>query len=420
MLQTKTRMLSFRCPEAIARGTDFFGNKSDTKVDAFALMAPQITRSEGHPFKRKHRPSGDVGGEFFTQRSYVKGLDRQTHARWVERFEGPEGPSSKAEVDFNGRYFPIPVNSNSSNMFPASSFSSREVLEEKGATAIAICKPTNAVADTSTFLGEILREGLPKLVGHTLWKDKTHAARSAGGEFLNVEFGWLPMISDMRSIAYGITHAQTVVDQYVRDAGRQVRRGFSFPVEKSHTEITYEGPNSGFGYLSPPASKLLFSMGTGKTVETRSVTKSRWFSGAFTYHLPTSLTNVIGDPEIALKAKQVLGLELTPETVWNLAPWSWAVDWFSNTGDVISNLSDWALDGLVMRYGYMMETTIDKVRYSWQPILRKPGKPTPSAIEFVTVTKQRVGANPFGFGITWDGLSPLQVAIAAALGLSRS
>lgn len=420
MLQTKRRMLSSRCPVGLARGTDFFGNPFTVKADSFAVMAPQITRSEGHPFRRKNRPPGDIGGEFFTQRSYVTGLDRQTHARWVEAVEGPEGPSSKATVDFNGRYFPIPVSSSSNNLFPSSSYSSREVLEEKGTEAIAICKPTNAVADTSTFLGEILKDGLPKLVGHTLWKDKTLAARNAGDEFLNVEFGWLPMIRDMRSIAYGVTHAQTVVNQYVRDAGRQVRRNFSFPVEKTQTVTTYEGPNSGYGYLSPASTKLLFSMGTGKTVETRTTSKSRWFSGAFTYHLPTSLTNVIGDPEIALKAKQVLGLELTPETVWNLTPWSWAVDWFSNTGDVISNLSDWALDGLVMRYGYMMETTIDSVRYSWQETSHVNGKPTPSTLEFVTVTKQRIGANPFGFGITWDGLSPIQVAITAALGLSRS
>jgi hypothetical protein len=419
MMQTKRRMLSFPFPGGTARGTNFLGTPYTIVANDFAVMTPQTTRSEGHPFRRKNRPAGDQGGPFFTQRSFVKGLDRQTHARWVEKEEGPD-KSSKATVDFNGAYFPIQFNSSSGGNFPTPTPSSTNELSQRGATAVAICKPTNPVADTSTFLGEILKDGLPKLAGHTLWKDKTLTARKAGGEFLNVEFGWLPMISDMRSIAHGITHAQTVVDQYVRDAGRQVRRQFSFPVEKTRTEIEYEGPNSGYGYLNPPSTTLLFSMGQGRTVETRTRSVHRWFSGAFTYHLPTSLTNVIGDPEIALKAKQVLGLELTPETVWNLTPWSWAVDWFSNTGDVISNLSDWALDGLVMRYGYMMETTIDSVRYSWKPTNPVKGKPTPSALEFVTVTKQRVGANPFGFGITWDGLSPIQVAIAAALGMSRS
>jgi ABC-type polysaccharide/polyol phosphate export permease len=42
-----------------------------------------------------------------------------------------------------------------------------------------------------------------------------------------------------------------------------------------------------------------------------------------------------------------------------------------------------------------------------------------SDMVILSETKQRYRANPFGFGITWDGLSPLQLAIAAALGITR-
>jgi hypothetical protein len=41
------------------------------------------------------------------------------------------------------------------------------------------------------------------------------------------------------------------------------------------------------------------------------------------------------------------------------------------------------------------------------------------AISLVSETKVRRKANPFGFGITWAGLSQRQQAIAAALGLTR-
>jgi len=37
-----------------------------------------------------------------------------------------------------------------------------------------------------------------------------------------------------------------------------------------------------------------------------------------------------------------------------------------------------------------------------------------------TNSKKRRGANPFGFGLTWSGLTATQQAIAAALGLTRS
>jgi len=122
----------------------------------------------------------------------------------------------------------------------------------------------------------------------------------------------------------------------------------------------------------------------------------------------------------ALEARKLTGLSLDPDTLWNLAPWSWAVDWFSNTGDVISNLTDRGLYGLVMRYGYVMEHTITTDTYT----LVQPSSPTAkkmlgSPLRVITETKQRRGANPYGFGVSWDGLSPFQGSILAALGISR-
>jgi len=130
---------------------------------------------------------------------------------------------------------------------------------------------------------------------------------------------------------------------------------------------------------------------------------------------------------ISLIAKQVFGAKLTPETLWNLTPWSWAVDWFSNTGDVLSNVSSWKSDGLVMQYGYIMETSITRHTYRYIPTKNWNGvspytgdyKAIPPLI-VEKISKIRRRANPFGFGVTWDGLSPIQATIAAALGLSRS
>jgi len=122
----------------------------------------------------------------------------------------------------------------------------------------------------------------------------------------------------------------------------------------------------------------------------------------------------------ALEADKLLGLAPTPDVVWNLAPWSWAIDWFSNTGDVLSTVSDYIVDGLVMRYGYIMEHTIVKDTYTHVSV----GGSTPTGLHvapltFVTETKIRRRANPFGFGLTFDGLTLRQKAIAAALGIVR-
>jgi len=117
-------------------------------------------------------------------------------------------------------------------------------------------------------------------------------------------------------------------------------------------------------------------------------------------------------------------------TLWQLTPWSWAVDWFSNAGSFVKNLSSLAEYGTVLRYGYVMETTTVTDTYSAGKVLFtptdpsvlaafKPPYPTVAPLTVRTTVKKRVKANPFGFGVSWDGLSPIQLAIAAALGITR-
>jgi len=119
------------------------------------------------------------------------------------------------------------------------------------------------------------------------------------------------------------------------------------------------------------------------------------------------------------EAEKLLGLPLTPDVVWELTPWSWAIDWFSNAGSVISNVSAFKLGGLVMRYGYIMEETTITDTYSMASagFLDDTGPVPPSTITYTV--KRRREANPFGFGLSWDGLSPSQMLITAALGITR-
>jgi len=50
----------------------------------------------------------------------------------------------------------------------------------------------------------------------------------------------------------------------------------------------------------------------------------------------------------------------------------------------------------------------------------KPPYPAVAPVTVRTTVKKRIKANPFGFGISWDGLSTTQQAIAAALGITRA
>lgn len=369
----------------------------------------QITESEGHPWSGKSS-RGDIGGPFKTIRRYFGdeslgnktfSFGQQIGSDFVKAtYTGPLTPKHPALFDF-------PPDGSSSNL----------ELNKAGTNAIAACKPTNPIVDLSTALGEIRNDGLPHLVGAQTWRDRALGARQAGSEYLNVVFGWKPLISDIKDFSSGVSNFDAVISQYERDAGKHVRRRFNFPVRRESSSRIYQEEQRAF---MQPFNSCFLDGPRGRIILSEKFEQRRWFSGAFTYHLPRGYDSRNAVSRYALIAKKVFGLNLTPETLWNIAPWSWATDWFANTGDIISNTVSYAQDGLVLHYGYIMEHTIVSHTYSWDGPTGLGGGATPSPITLVTETKLRRRANPFGFGVEWSGLSPLQLSIAAALGLSRA
>ena len=373
----------------------------------------QITVSEGHPFhSRDKRDKRDLGGDFSTSKSYVEGGLPPRVKLFVKDKYNPSRGTYQSEF-YDGYILPTRM---SNLVFPTSIASSSAALDAAGATAIARCKPTNSVADVATFLGELHKDGLPSVVGSRTWKRRTATAKDAGDEFLNYEFGWLPLVNDVKKFTKAVSHADAVLKQYERDAGKVVRRHYSFPEQTTTSEQVLE---TVAGAQAPVVFNVLATGPFGQVTRRVETYRRQWFSGAFTYALPSGYDSRNAMDRYALMADVVFGASLSPDILWELAPWSWAVDWFSNTGDVVSNISDWATHGLVMRYGYMMEHTIVKHTYSLSKSGLLNNSITVPPITLVTETKIRRRANPFGFGLTWNGLSPLQVAIAGAIGLTR-
>lgn len=375
------------------------------------VMGSQVTDSENHKFRRLNASSGDVGGPFYSQRRIFEGKPKKIQITTGQVFKDVNWAQI---VTASGDVYPA---SPTSATFPPSSESTDAQLTTLGATAVKLTKPGNSSADLAVFLGE-LKQGLPKLGAH-LWEEVTDLARSAGKDYLNVQFGWRPLISDVKNFANAILHAERYIRQYERDAGRVVRRRFEFPsISSTVSSIPLNRPP----YMGNRTGGPVAMIPSGDILRVRETSRRQWFSGAFTYYLPTDYDSRKAVVEFASRAKFLLGLQLTPEVLWELAPWSWAIDWFSNVGDVISNVTDFQSGSLVMRYGYLMEHSIVRDTYTRvNPVVTNYGKPhvVDSSFSYTTETKKRIQANPFGFGVTWSGLSPFQLSIAAALGLSR-
>jgi len=379
------------------------------------LEGRQVTVSEGHqwppPVKGKLI---DRGGPFLTTRSFFakpRTLPytklQKTTSNNVETFTGLLCPALSALVSPG----------DPSTLLPPSLESSDSALDAKGAKAVALCKPTSPQVDLGTALAELFREGLPGVPLINALKEATSLIYKTGSEFLNYIFGVKPTVDAVQDTVKALKRADSVIEQYMRDAGKVVRRSFYFSPEITETDTQVYSNSYPYGLEVLPNIRPGYQ---GKCVLHRKIERKFWFKGAFTYFLPLGLTDGWKGSEFSEKADILLGTDLTPETLWNIGPWSWLTDWALNTGDIISNIMDFGSGELVMRYGYIMETTTVTDTYTHYPAGPFSG-PAASVtpLTFVTITKKRRPANPFGFGVTYDGLSPLQAAILAALGVTR-
>jgi hypothetical protein len=188
----------------------------------------------------------------------------------------------------------------------------------------------------------------------------------------------------------------------------------------SKIRVAYDGHTedqtavyTGTGFLSTPS----YTSGPGHLTEQRAV--RQWFRGAFRYHIPVGDDVVSKFRNWASMSDHLLGWKVTPETLWNIAPWSWAADWFGTTGDVMANISNLGKDGLVLQYGYSMAHSRREIRMYARYTARYGQVATPSRY-ILTEFKQRRPATPYGFGVNLQSLSAKQIAIIAALGLSKT
>jgi hypothetical protein len=288
------------------------------------------------------------------------------------------------------------------------------VMRSSGSTAVARCAPNAPFYSLPTALGELQADGLPAIIGSSLFKKKVRTAQKAGGEYLNVEFGWKPLVSDLRKFATAVNTSKEIWEQYRKGSAHKTRRSYHFP--DSFDQRTYTGQ------FLPYPSNWPYGFFTGDGVPYS--TTSLWYKGAFKYYVPEPVDFHSKMQYWHSQASKILGVRLTPDTVWNISPWSWAADWFANTGDLFANVSNLSTDGLVSQYGYCMasqEVITSIGGYSGYTL--PSGQPSPSlavaTLHSVIARKKRVPQlSPYGFGVTIGSLTDRQIAICVALGLS--
>jgi hypothetical protein len=361
--------------------------------------------------------STDTGHEFYTLRKESMLTLSDFHADAVN-------PFTLIPIIYDGWVEPL-VTGQSTNVYPTVVPMTNSELLAFGSKAIANTIPTNPSSSVVRTVGEILLEGrLPKILGAipTLLERAT-ILRSAGDKYLNVQFGWLPFISDLSQICRAVLDVNNIIKQYERDSGRWVRRKYQFPEVVSSSETLIGSGRAYMEGLSRSNIQQFFlspNFDAADVFRQDTLSQRTWFSGAYTYYLnggSSAIDKLVQDED---KINKVLGTRLTPDIIWEITPWTWLFDWVINLGDSITNFSRFQSDSLVLRYGYLMRETIATRIYTMGPCYLKRGGTITPKRTFKVTQKERLRATPYGFGLNPDAFSASQVATLIALGFTRS
>jgi len=372
--------------------------------------------------REEHQTQYDNGHDFSTEK-YEIVYDNPM----VDVYFRPSGPAITNVRRYSGYMYP---NTTLVGRTAMGSFApSGGQITSDGAKAIAATIPSTPHAGLSQFLGE-LREKFPTLIGFNSMRKggQFQAVPNLGSEHLNLEFGLKPLVSDVRAMAASLGQAHFLIEQYKRNSDRIIRRATQPRVETS-SAILWQGSPSNpvirqwFGF--PEAYDMGWSNFTASSAgvtTTRNVSITSRFVGAYTYHLSEAHNFLAQMQMYEQLSDQLLGSRFDIDTLYELSPWSWLLDWFTGFGTFLGNVTALANDNLVLRYGYIMhETRVDCV-HTLLNIRPYPGWvcPPSTSLREIFLRKTRTKATPYGFGVDLGALSPRRWAILAALGMTRS
>lgn len=419
-------------------GTCLINSGFSNENQKYSVVGSQETYSQSHPelfmFRRvvkqaekdyKVLPSEsllnsinllknwDVGGAFYTTRQYSS---YSSPLVTVRNYKNGPFTFNVSSPLFAGAM----VVTTASSVWPARSSIAEMMLQltTLGTEAIARTIPTVPEFSLANFLGELKNDGLPSLIGSVALRARSlpQLIKAGGHEYLNVEFGWKPLLSDIKNLCHSVMRSRELIQKYEERSGRMIGRRYDFPQVRSTsmTELGSAPPD-------PVMNSYLYSGSFyGRKVRVDTSVSDFWFEGRYRYDLPLVSDSRSKILLYAAEAEKLLGIQVTPEVLWNLAPWSWLSDWFFNVGSIMTNISALGKDNCVLNRGYIMGHTISESVYTNSGVNFVQFGPTGTISQtFRSEIKAREKATPWGFGVKFETLSPRQIAILASIGVSH-
>jgi hypothetical protein len=238
--------------------------------------------------------------------------------------------------------------------------------------------------------------------------------KDLGKDYLNAKFGWESFIRDVGGTVGAACVMNRAIKQFLRDSGKTVRRRYDFPTVRQVVKhnvsprVTITDP----GYIS----RFFDGNSHGTDIDTEYYVQRTWFVAAYTYYIPTG-DDFESQRERGERINHKLnGLRIDPDVLYQIAPWSWLLDYFGNMGDAVRNFSAFGHDNLVAKYAYMMCKSEAHREQTWTGIA-KSGQTVTTSVNCKTTSYVRARGEAYAFNPS--SLTAKQVGILGALGFSR-
>lgn len=399
-----SKLIGDNIPESTYQGT------SGSQVAFEKELREDHVDDDSRAFLKYGSSKYDQGHEFWSEKLRYERMNYASHAFYQD-------PSWGA-VGYDGFILPCAPFQEG---LPQVTMPNETKSLDDGSKLFRSAKPTKSEAGLVQFFAELAQK-MPELPGGTILKGYTGVTpQTVGSEYLNLEFGWNPTVRDLQKLAKSVLQMHKYTSQYTRDSGKFVRRRRNLPSESWVIEqpVVNSAPILGsFNYDNRPDWFYWPNSGYGVTSVTDVIHTEAWFVGTFTYLVAQGhdFLNKMSAYEAA--ANHLLGTRFDASTVYELAPFSWLIDWKWDVGNFISNVQALENDELVMKYGYVMHKTSATRTYLKTGLSPKGSAPSTLRTDVTWSQKTRYKASPYGFGPQSGVDSPRKWAILGALGMT--
>ena len=253
--------------------------------------------------------------------------------------------------------------------------------------------------------------------------------KGAAQHFLNHNFGWVPFVKDVVALLDNVINAKDKIARLKRENGQWIRRR-TILVNNVDDVVLARGTGPIIYPLTTfPFNDMIAIDGTGHylplTWENRVRTWTYATSvGSFRYYLPefdNSLPDQSGLLGDIRRHLAIHGARINPSNLYKAVPWTWLIDWVSDIGKSIQAIQDATLDNMAARYLFLVHHQIKTFTMrQFVPFNAvSGGNRTLEYSQIIDVKQRKEADSPFGFGLSWDNLTPKQLAILGALGITR-